>query len=103
MNLWLMIFGGALALIWGAAHIFPTRSLVAGKMGQPMNRRSARCVDRAAVTPPIFASANDRCGSPVAPLNSRFRFVRPAASDTKPLENVGPEQDRSRSRTDPLS
>jgi hypothetical protein len=55
------------------------------------------------VAPPIFASANDRCGSPIAPLNSRFRFVRPAASDTKLLENVGPEQDRSRSRADPSS
>ena len=30
MSLWLMIFGGALALFWGAAHIFPTRSVVAG-------------------------------------------------------------------------
>ena len=30
MSLWLMIFGGVLTLIWGAAHIFPTRSVMAG-------------------------------------------------------------------------
>jgi hypothetical protein len=29
MNLWL-ISGGALCLIWGVAHLFPTRSVVAG-------------------------------------------------------------------------
>ena len=57
----------------------------------------------AGVSDSIFASANDRCGSPIAPLNSRFRFVRPAASDTKLLENAGPEQDRSRGRADPSS
>lgn len=34
MSLWLMIFGGALTLIWGAAHIFPTRSVVAGFGGR---------------------------------------------------------------------
>jgi hypothetical protein len=40
MNLWPMIFGGTLILIWGAAHIFPTRSVVAG-FGDlsPDNRR----------------------------------------------------------------
>jgi hypothetical protein len=40
MNLWLIIFGGAIILIWGTAHIFPTRSVVAG-FGDlaPDNRR----------------------------------------------------------------
>ena len=42
-------------------------------------------------------------GSPIAPLNSRFRFVRQAPSDAKLFENAGPEQDRSRGRTDPSS
>jgi hypothetical protein len=30
VNLWLMEAGGAISILWGAAHIFPTRSVVAG-------------------------------------------------------------------------